>query len=519
MAYTPDPATSSVFATLAMQGGIGLVVWALFEYFRPKQREVYAPRLRSKKNRCPEACPDKPFAWISHCFNISDEDTLRHIGLDGFMFLRFLLLCFKMAAACGVFGLIVLMPVYSTAPGNPGVAGINLYTMGNLEEGGDRLWASFIATYLYTLLFVYLLYKEYEYFVALRQRYFTEGDIDIPSQVNFSVLVECIPKKFQSNEALKNLFESLYPGQVVSACVAMVLSPLERAVLERKAVISRLESAIAEFQGSDKEVIPKVTVNADNEVVLCGCGSGVAEVAAIPYFEEVLMKMNTNIARLQRETHDVADAACAATSALSTDAPRDEEAAQEHLNGDADNKADSKEEHIKADSMTATGFVTFRSRCAQASAYQATVMHQAYPNMRVFQCPSPKEIIWSNVGANIDATRGVASITKCVYIAGLIFWAVILAFIAAVSTLSNLEAFLPFIKQLDPVSYSILAGQLPVIVLIVFIALLPMIFTAVSTYLEKRKVISDVHLEVFKWYTSVDINLTFNVCIGFSATS
>ncbi len=60
---------------------------------------------------------------------------------------------------------------------------------------------------------------------------------------------------------------------------------------------------------------------------------------------------------------------------------------------------------------------------------------------------------------------------------GLLFWGVVMAFIAAVSNLSNLATYLPFLNDLDSVSYAVLEGQLPVILLIVFMMLIPMIMT------------------------------------------
>lgn len=88
---------------------------------------------------------------------------------------------------------------------------------------------------------------------------------------------------------------------------------------------------------------------------------------------------------------------------------------------------------------------------------------------------------------------------QIVYYAGLMFWGVILTFIAAVSTLDNLAFILPFVNSLDPVLYAVIAGQLPVVVLMVFIMLIPTIMAAVAVYLERRKSSSAVQQEVFSW--------------------
>ena len=81
----------------------------------------------------------------------------------------------------------------------------------------------------------------------------------------------------------------------------------------------------------------------------------------------------------------------------------------------------------------------------------------------------------------------------------MLFWGTVLAFIAAVSNLSNLEKYLPFIGNLNPVLYSLLAGILPVIVMNLFLSLLPAIFGYGAEKIEKRKTKSDVQQIVFQW--------------------
>ncbi len=96
-------------------------------------------------------------------------------------------------------------------------------------------------------------------------------------------------------------------------------------------------------------------------------------------------------------------------------------------------------------------------------------------------------------------TQNVSYATSVFWNSGLLFWGVVMAFVAAVSNLSNLATYLPFLNDLDPVSYAILEGQLPVVILIVFMMLLPAAMTYSSQSVEKRKTNSGVQMEVFKW--------------------
>jgi hypothetical protein len=56
MGYTPDIGTASVFSTLSLNSVIGVVALIAFEIVR-HQKEIYAPRSRTKADRCPPIVP------------------------------------------------------------------------------------------------------------------------------------------------------------------------------------------------------------------------------------------------------------------------------------------------------------------------------------------------------------------------------------------------------------------------------------------------------------------------------
>jgi hypothetical protein len=150
--------------------------------------------------------------------------------------------------------------------------------------------------------------------------------------------------------------------------------------------------------------------------------------------------------------------------------------------------------------VSGTGFVTFKSRRAQATATQVIRLSQKYSRMKAYQAPEPNDIVWHNITVPIRYIEESMNVTHAMYIAGILFWAGILAFIAALSNLENLDNYLPFIKSMDPVLYAIVAGLLPVLVLVIFMSLLPIIMTLVSELIEKQKTYSAIHTEVLRWY-------------------
>jgi hypothetical protein len=442
----------------------------------------------------------------------SEEDTLKLVGLDGFVLLRFLLVCAKMGMGAGVFGLIVLLPLYSTSPGVDDVIGMNLHTMANIKAQSERLWGSFICMYLYSGFFLYLLYTEYEYFVSLRQKYLSEGDADVPTQQLFSIVVENIPEEFRRSNALKGLFETLFPGQVSSAQIALKYAPLMLLTTDRKTVVAKLEKSVALYEASDKKDRPIVKLNKERKPALLPCCGG-EETDAIDYYQGELQRLNLAIDKFKKSGVALANSEIdwiKIQRKSGIKAPKDEKETptdeEESLNEEKD-KEEEEEETVAENKVVfepadivGTGFVTFTSRRAQAAACQLTMLSSKHPALKAFPAHAPHDVIWPNISKSLAAIKGSAMMTGFMFKMGILFWASVLAFIAFISQLSTLEKYLPFLKQLDPVTYSLLQGQLPVIALIVFISLLPVIFTAVAVKVEGRKSLLDIRSQVFDWF-------------------
>ncbi len=174
MAWTPGTATASIFACLILNAIIGTVFYILFELFRNYNVEVYAPRLRTSKSLVIAKPSAAVFGWFKQVWEVNDSDLLRMIGLDGYVFLRYLRMSAKIAGIC-MFGLLIMLPSYYTAAGNEKVWGINLLTMANIPEDGNRLWVCLLFAYVFSFVFLYLIYKEYEHFAECRMEYFKHG--------------------------------------------------------------------------------------------------------------------------------------------------------------------------------------------------------------------------------------------------------------------------------------------------------------------------------------------------------
>jgi hypothetical protein len=108
-------------------------------------------------------------------------------------------------------------------------------------------------------------------------------------------------------------------------------------------------------------------------------------------------------------------------------------------------------------------------------------------------------VIWSNISASTQATEQTAVFSAGAYYGCLAFWGGVMAFVAAVSTMSTLETYLPFLRDFDYMAYAIVEGLLPVVVVILFSMMVSGTIAYIARYVEKRKTNSAVEMEVFKW--------------------
>lgn len=505
--------TSSVIATLTFNGILGVVLMLLFEVLRTHQVDVYAPKTRKPINDLLPKLHNGLFGWVYNVWKTSDDDIIPIAGLDAYIFLRYLKMCTFIVSLCCL-GVLILFPVYATSSidvDDDSVAGITLVSMANLPPNSKRLWASLLCVYFFTLTFLYFIHHEYENFLRVRTLFFQGKDPYLQKQMGYSIQVENIPKEFQNSKKLKKLMEAIFPQEVLYCYVAVDLQPLDKAILERKKLIAKLESCIARFEGSGRKSRPKVSLRNGTLVKR----RGDEEVDAIEFLYDQITIVSEEIHVLQTEARLVSygpseeevKVGSTEENIIFEEIQQMRTSIQEsqfrgtslNLDRKIINFLSEYKEKITNHMISATGFVTFSSRRAQAIASQLPHLSEDHLRLKATAAPAPSDIIWNNSFASTEHTESMSFFTSMLYYTGLIFWATVLAFIAAISNLSTLETYLPFLKQLDSTSYAILQGILPVVFMIVFLTLLPIAMGMISQYVERRKTFSSIQQEVFKW--------------------
>ncbi|RYG67263.1 hypothetical protein EON64_07835, partial [archaeon] len=237
-----------------------IIFWSLVGVFEMVRnwKSIYLNRLTKKfvqSKRVPPPPSRWPFAWVYTILLIPNEEVLRMVGLDGYMLLRFLLVCIRVASFFTFFGLIVLVPVYMH--GGEGLAGWNKYTVANIKDSAEAysLWTPVAFAYLFSIFYCQIFYYEYKNFIHKRVVYLVEGDLDTQMQTNYTVCVENIPASLRSAPMLTDFFERIFAGDVYSVEIALDLKELEDLTAHRREVRNKLEKAVAVYKATDQRPV------------------------------------------------------------------------------------------------------------------------------------------------------------------------------------------------------------------------------------------------------------------------
>jgi hypothetical protein len=215
-------------------------------------------------------------------------------------------------------------------------------------------------------------------------------------------------------------------------------------------------------------------------------------VVAVPYLEEELKKANAEISALQKSIFERNERIEAEASQKLEE---NEISWVESLSGDKHgDKTNDDEGEIKSSS----GYVTFTTKSIRGSAVQVLLSNQETP-IEVFAATDPRAILWANCTLNLTESRYRHSfVTVVVWVCAIFVFIPLLVFCNVFGDIEQLSKIIPGLESLEPGSfaYDFITGQLPILLQAALIASLPVIFTAVATYVERMKLLTMVDRSV-----------------------
>ncbi|KAF2134228.1 DUF221-domain-containing protein [Dothidotthia symphoricarpi CBS 119687] len=242
---------------------LGLAAFLAFCILRPRWKGLYAAR--KKQNDLATALPELPdslFGWIIPLWKITDEQVLASAGLDAYVYLAFFKMAIKFLLVTLFFALAVIKPVHDTHQDKEGklphlgdgksvaehIEARSLWTTlsHDHEYYTDYLWMYLVFVYLFTALILYLIVSETRRIIDIRQEY-------LGSQTTITdrtIRLSGIPLNLRSEDKIKEFIEDLGIGQVESVTVCRDWKELDDKVVQRHAILRKLEEAWTVYLGN-----------------------------------------------------------------------------------------------------------------------------------------------------------------------------------------------------------------------------------------------------------------------------
>ncbi|KAJ7856674.1 hypothetical protein B0H14DRAFT_3085289 [Mycena olivaceomarginata] len=443
---------------LVMSTTIGLFSFFLFSYCRTRWPLLFAPRTKLKGFSPHEAHAHQAlFGWILPTIRTSEFTVLQIVGLDAAVLLNFYKMAFKLFSVC------------STNSTVPDPDWLDL-----ISEANSYLSLYLIFTYLFTLLALYFIYKNYRRFIRSRQLFSLELVHSIPAR---TVMVTNLPRKLQGERPLAEYFENMNLA-VESVTVCRDVGSLTSLIDKRTEALLKLEDAWVSYVGN-----PSTVEEYDPEASGVLPLVDVESAAGIPQQQRLVVPHRARPTLRPRWFGPKVDAL-------------------EFLEArflEIDEKV--RKRRLAKFKATPVAFVTFEKMSSAQVAIQA--VHAPSPlQCRTHPAPEPRDIVWSNMTPSALAIQ-----TRDIFVLGMIallflFWLFPITALAGLLSYDEIKKTMPWLGRLidqNEQVRAIVQNSLPSVAMITLNACLPFLLE-ILTYQQGYRARSWVEYSLLKKY-------------------
>ncbi|CZT06742.1 related to A.thaliana hyp1 protein [Rhynchosporium agropyri] len=488
---------SAFLSTLIPVGALALLFVGIFLILRTKQKRVYRPRTYLETLYEGEKSKDPPpgtFSWIAPFRGLDDEYVLNHQSLDGYLYMRFIKMLMVICFIGSCITMPVLFPVNATA-GGPGQE-FDLLSFSNIPENQhNRYYAHVFVAWIFFSFVMYVITRETIYFINIRHSYLL-SPFNAARISSRTVLFTDVPVEYQNQDRLSALFG----GALRRSWLAPDCKDLTDKVEERDKDALKLETAeIKLSQIANKRRLKWVKKNGSRKDAATRADGADAEVA-LPGSQFMKEK--------DRPTHKLGKIPLIGKKVDTIEWSRSE---LRRLIPEVE-----KEQALKQrfdGKLLPAVFVEFQTQQAAEAAYRRmTPRKDPKLNPRAISA-TPKEIIWSNlkISKTQRKLRKIATTTFIVLM--IIFWAIPVAVVGAISNINYLTDKLPwlsFINSIPDPILGVVTGLLPSVMLAVLMALVPIICRLMAK-LSGEVTRPAVELKCQTWYMAFQVIQVFLV--------
>lgn len=462
---------------------IAIIAFTVFLCVRTRYSRVYRPRtderLVDEDARTPRS--ETGFFGLLRNYSIlPDSHVLRHNSLDGYLWLRF----FKVLIFICFFGCCITWPVLFpvNATGGGGQKELDQLSMSNVNDP-KRYYAHALVACVF-LGFVFLVVaRERLNFIGLRRAYFLSA-AHAQRLSSRTILLMGLPHEYMEESALRQLFGA----SVRKIWMATDCKTLEKDVKNRRKAALKLENA---------EMKLVKDANGRRLKAAKGQSTELSTTDSNPMQWIDAKKRPTH--RLKPQIWKKVDTINWSRGTLSELNRFVQQQQNEHLD-------------LKHTKLPAA-FIEFSTQSAAHHAFQSVARESKTKFAPRYIGVQPEEVVWKNLSVSYTSRKSKLMLATVVIWVLILFWAVPVAFVGALSNinyLTNKVKFLSFINDIPKVILGVVTGLLPVVLLAVLMALVPIICGLLAK-LAGEPTLSAVELRTQSWYFGFQVVQVFLV--------
>lgn len=218
--------------------------------------------------------------------NTKEPELVDKIGLDAVAFLRFLRMFRHLFSCIAILTCAVLIPinVSETVKNNTSKSDYTILTMMTIRDvGGMYLIAHVVVSYMITALVMFFVYINWKQMVRLRHEWFRSPEYT-QSFYARTLTIMHVPKKFQSDEGIRAIFESTQvPYPTTAVHVGRKVGKLPELIEYHNTTVKELEQVLVRYLKGGRIAKERPTVRIGGWL-----GMGGTKVDAIDFYTCVL---------------------------------------------------------------------------------------------------------------------------------------------------------------------------------------------------------------------------------------